>query len=373
MLQEILNKIIGLNSRQANLYYKDKQQTNVTSLPLSSKLNENLRTLQEKFQNCSDLVFRSFTISPTNPVKAYAIYIEGLCDAKTSGEQILKAVMNPKSLPASALNIADYLIDHLISITNANKTNDLNKLTDAILEGNLVLLINGCPDAVIASAQGWEHRAIDDPPTESVINGPKDGLVEDLRLNSAMIRRRLKTTDLQIEGFQVGSKTKTKVEIYYLRNTASDKVVEEVRRRISQIDIDGILSGGYLEELISDEGLLLFPLTLTTERPDKIAAAILEGKIGIIVDTSPMALIVPITFVSLLQASEDYYMNYIYASAVRLLRFLALNISLLLPSLYISIMEYHQEFLPPHLIQALMSARSGVPFPVFVEALNLRN
>jgi len=233
----------------------------------------------------------------------------------------------------------------------------------------VALVIDGSDHAILANLQQKEGRAINEPDTEPVVRGPKDGFVESLQVNASLIRRRIRSSRLKLELFKVGSLTKTSIGVFYIQGIANDKVVEEVRRRIKRIEIDGILASGYIEELIGDEPFTIFPLIQTTERPDRSAASLLEGRVVILVDNTPMNLIVPCTFVSLLQAAEDYYTPSPFASFVRIIRFIALNIALLLPAMTVAVFSFHQELIPTTFLTNVASARQDLPLPISAEVL----
>lgn len=217
--------------------------------------------------------------------------------------------------------------------------------------------------------RGWEHRAIAEPSTETVIRGPKEAYIENLQVNLALLRRKIKSSELKFEKLIVGRYTKTDVVVAYINGLADPKIVNELKNRIQKIDIDGVLETNYLEELIEDNPYSIFPTIKHTERPDTTAGLLLEGRIAVFVDGTPFVLTLPSLFVSNMQSSEDYYERYYISSFIRLIRFLALNISLLLPSLYIAISTFHPEMLPSLLLLSLANQREGVPFPAVVEVL----
>jgi len=184
-----------------------------------------------------------------------------------------------------------------------------------------------------------------------------------------LLRRKIKDPNLWLETKQIGRVTKTDVAIMFIKGIASEDVVEEVRTRLDRIDIDSILESGYIEELIQDETFTPFPTVYNSERPDVIAAELLEGKIAILVDGTPFVLVVPALFISFLHAAEDYYQRADISSLIRILRYVGILISLLAPSLYVAITTFHQEMLPTPLLLGLAAQREGVPFPAFIEAL----
>lgn len=230
-------------------------------------------------------------------------------------------------------------------------------------------MIDGYSKALVASTRGWEARDVSDPVTEGVVRGPREGFTENLRTNTSLIRRRIRNPKLKIETLRIGAVTRTEVVVAYIEGTADSSVVKEVHERLSRIDTDAILESGYLEEFIEDSPFSPFPQIEHTERPDKIAAALVEGRVVILTDGTPFVLIVPTVFFQFLQSSEDYYERYLLGTAIRWIRFMAFLFALLLPSLYIALTTIHQEMIPTNLALSLAGAREGVPFPAFVEAL----
>jgi len=326
------------------------------------------------FDLCSDLLFHEFIINADIPLRALIVYVAGLTDYEMVSDHLLKAIMQeasylPSTVHLSKANAQQVIQERLIHLAETDKTTDLIELVKKVLEGNTVLILDGSGTAIIAGVRGGEGRAIDEPDSEPGVRGPKDGFVESLDTNMSLVRRRIKTSRLKSETFQVGLLTKTKLVVCYVKGIANDKVVQEVKKRIARINVDSILSANHIEELIMDEAFSLFPLVQYTERPDKTAASLLEGRVVILVDNSPMPLIVPITFISLLQAAEDYYNNAVFATFVRLLRFIAVNIALLLPAITVAGFSFHQELLPTSLISTVSGARQGLPLPIVIEIL----
>jgi spore germination protein KA len=236
------------------------------------------------------------------------------------------------------------------------------------MAGNTALLIDGEKTALVLGTKGWESRSIEEPPAEPVVRGPREGFTEKMFTNTVLVRRRIKSSRLKLELMKVGLLTKTDIGIMYIDGIANNKVVEEVKKRLGRIDTDGILESGYIEEYIQDEWMTPFPQVLSTERPDRVVAHLLEGNVAILVDTTPFVLLVPVTFFHFLQSPEDYYTQWMATAMIRILRITAVNIALLLPALYIAITTFHQEMLPTSLLISIASAREGVPFPAFVEA-----
>jgi len=246
---------------------------------------------------------------------------------------------------------------------------DFECLFTHLLSGDTIILIDGYAQGFAASSRGWEDRGVTEPNSQTVVRGPKDSFSETLRTNTALLRRKIKDTNLWIETKPIGRKTKTDVAIAYINGIANDKIVEEVRKRLNRIDIDGILGGGYIEELIQDETYTPFPTVYNTERPDAIAAGLLEGRIAILVDGTPFVLLVPALFVHFLQSPEDYHQRFDISTLIRILRYVSFFIALLTPSIYIAVTTFHHEMIPTLLLLSIAAQREGVPFPAVVEAL----
>lgn len=344
------------------------------SQPLSISLEENLQTIKHVFALCSDVTFREFKINSNKPLQAVLIFINEITDSKTISEYVLEPLMLEVSVlsnnvPHTGEQITQLVHDRLNTAASVRKTNDLYELTDGVLNANVILLIEGSPSALLIDAPGGEMRAVEEPDAEPVVRGPKDGFVESLSTNLMLIRRRLRTSHFKVETLEVGTLTRTKIAVCYIQGIVDEKLVEEVKLRIKRIRIDGILASGYIEEMIRDESFSIFPLVQSTERPDRVAASMLEGRVGIVVDNTPMTLIVPCTFITLLQATEDYYITPTFATLTRLLRFLGLNIALLLPAITVAAFAFHQELIPTTLLDTVAGSRQALPFPIFFEIL----
>ncbi len=208
-----------------------------------------------------------------------------------------------------------------------------------------------------------------EPTVESVSKGAKDSFVENYRTNTATIRRKIKTESLTIESIVIGKQTKTPVGIVFMKNIVNDEMIQTVRDRLAKVDTDSAISTSIIEDALSDNINTTFPLVLATERPDKFSADVLEGRVGIIVDGLPFAFIVPATFNQIMQAPEDYSHKYVISSAVRLIRFSALLITIMLPALYIAIATFHPEMIPTNLVLFLAKSREGITFPIAFETI----
>lgn len=342
---------------------------------LEKDLRVNIGQIVKALGNSPDIVVREWRSGGQNPVEMAIVYASGLTDDKFVNRFIMEPLMprdQDEHFMAARLSDENMLEDFkqwLLPVGEIEDTADFDMLLSGILSGDTVLLSQGCDRALLIASKGGEDRGVQESSTQQVIRGPKEGFTENMATNIALVRRKINDPNLWFENFRVGRVTKTGVSIMYINGIAADKTVKEVRDRIGRIDIDGILESGYIEKFIQDKTFTLFPTIYNTERPDVIAAGLLEGRIAIFVDGTPFVLLVPALFVQFFQAAEDYYQRSDISSLLRLLRYLALVIALLGPSVYIAITTFHHDMLPPQLLISLSAQREGIPLPAFIEAL----
>lgn len=341
---------------------------------LSQDIQVNLSMLRSVFDRCSDVIFREFVFAQNEQIKLALIYTDGLVDKGQVSDQIMRALAlevamatNPEKV--SKAQALDFIKQRGLCIHQVRESTELREIVHAVLSGDTVLLVDGHARAIINGARGWEARAISDPEAEPTVRGSRESFVETLRTNTALLRRRIKSPSLKIETMRLGTLTNTEVAVAYIEGIASQAVVAEVKNRLQRVKVDAVLESGYIEELIEDHPWSVFPTINHTEKPDRVSAMLLEGRVAIMVDGTPFVLTVPNLFVEYLQASEDYYERFIFASAVRLIRLLSMVISLVLPSLYIAVVSFHHELLPTTLLLSIAAQREAVPFPVLVEVL----
>jgi spore germination protein KA len=355
-----------------------EQSENLEEIPpasLSDHLDENIQMLKEKTGNSGDIIVRKFPIGGNDAVNMAIAYTDGLSDKTFVQEFIIETLMIDirNSLLAKEIwekeELFDLVRNHSVPVAEITEVSDQKKMFVHLLSGDTIIFIDGYSTCIVASSRGWTDRGVQEPSSQTVVRGPKDGFSETLRTNTALVRRRIKNPNLWIEMKQIGKKTQTDVAIIYLKGLVNEKIVEEIHSRLNKINIDSILESAYIEELIQDETYTPFPTILNTERPDTAAAAILEGRVVIMVDGTPFVLIVPALFAHFLQSSEDYYNRTDISIAIRLLRYLSFLLALLVPSAYIAVTTFHQEMLPTPLLVSLAAQREGVPFPAIIEAL----
>jgi spore germination protein KA len=331
---------------------------------LSENLNDNVQNLKNIYEDCPGVTFRPFLIG--RKTKAFLIYIEGLCNIEEIDDNVLSPLM---SKAIDEMNSWDELLEKNLSVAKVQMVITFDDCIEKLSSGNPILLIENKKEGFALGLELWEKRQIEEPTAESVLRGPRDGFTETIHINIALLRRKIKSPKLKMKSMKVGRYSQTEVIIAFMQDIADKTLIEEVTARIQRIDIDAILESAYIEEMIEDNPFSPFPQVLSTERPDIMASNLLEGRVAIMVDGTPFVLIVPTTLASLLQASEDYYQRFMISTFIRWMRYLLAFISVLLPSIYVAVLTYHQEMVPTSLLISMAAAREPVPFPALVEAL----
>lgn len=237
------------------------------------------------------------------------------------------------------------------------------------IHGNCVLFVDTLNLAFDIEIKGFQQRSIDKPDNEIVIKGPHEAFVENIRTNTSLIRRIINNENLIIENLEVGKVTKTRCAVCYMQNITNSDLVNEVKYRLNNLEIDSLLSSGELEQLIADSNVLGIPQVLSTERPDKVSKYLLHGRVVVLVNGAPYGVIMPAILIDFLGSPEDSNLKVSFANFLRCLRVLAAIITLLLPGLYVAITSFHQEILPTSLLYSILASRESVPFPVIVEIL----
>ncbi len=245
----------------------------------------------------------------------------------------------------------------------------LRDILDGVNYGDTAFFLEGCSKALLVETKGWERRGVERPQIEQTISGPQEAFTETLRTNTALLRKLLKSEQLSTEILTVGSRIKTYVAVMYLRDLANPDLVAEVRRRIEGIKVDFVADSGVLEQFIEDHPYNLNPTILSTERPDRVASKIVEGKVAILVDGSPLTLVVPTTMYEQLHTGEETYRSWQAGTYIRYLRAMAFLVSFLLPGMYLSLVLFHHEMFPTELLLAIAGNREKVPFPSIIEVL----
>ncbi|NLM34910.1 MAG: spore germination protein [Clostridiales bacterium] len=325
-------------------------------------LEDNYEYLKDLFKNDTDVIFRRFYVGPW---EAAIIYIEGLADKNLLNDFVMETLMIFGDRPHKIEEIKDTLL----TVTDISEKNELDEAINALLSGDTILMFDGIEVAYIIATRAWPARGVSEPTSESVLRGPKEALVETMRFNTALVRRRLRDSRLKVESTKVGVRSKTDIAIMYIEDIVNQDVLTQVREKLDKIQIDAILDSGYIEQLLEGSRWSIFPQVQSTERPDVVAAALLEGRVALIVDNTPFCVLVPTTLAALFQSPDDYNQRWLYASTIRLVRFIAILLSIILPAIYVSVTSFHTAILPTRLLYAIAASREGVPFPAFIETL----
>lgn len=344
------------------------QATEGISGTIASELDKNIGMIQHTTGDSADVVIRRFWIGKETAFPAALCFVSGIVDEKVV-QQILFESMMQLTLPSAGCNEIAHYIEQKLAANTLKQVRRWDELFLLLMSGSAILFIDGVPEAISIDVKGGEYRAIEEPSTQLTIRGPREGFTESMATNISMVRRRIQNPHVWVEALVIGEVTKTNISIMYIKGIANDKIVEEVRNRLKRIRIDGILESGYIEQLIEDQPFTTFPTIYHTERPDSVAANLLEGRIAIFMEGTPFVLIVPTVFIQFFQAVEDYYARFDIATALRFLRVLIFFISLIAPSVYIAATTFHQEMIPTQLVIAIAAQRESVPFPAFIEAL----
>ncbi|KRE70918.1 spore germination protein [Paenibacillus sp. Soil750] len=345
----------------------DQGQTHADiSLMSDVQLEKRLDWIHQQLTSCSDVVYHTFVAGPDQ--KCALVYLSGMIDLKTIQEEILNCILSLHAQDANQFRIQIFDQKQL-SVTEQKEITTMQQGVTAILDGHALLLVEGEQRMIDFSITSYKSRSIDDAPNEAVLRGPREAFIENLDINLTLIRRRLKTPDLKMETMLIGTLTQTRVVIAYVHGICKQELIEEVRRRLSGIEIDSILGSSYVEDFIEDCPFSPFPQLQYSERPDTVTASLTEGRVAILVDGTPIALLAPTTLFMLMQSAEDYYQRYVAATWIRWIRYIFVMVSLFLPSFYIAVTTFHPEMIPARLLTTVTSSREVVPFPALIEAL----
>lgn len=367
----ILKENPGENSGADNKRYEN---TGNEKDYISRNLSENLEYIMQAYSIPvnGDIVVREFLINVKDKsYKAFIIFFDGMTNSKIIDDNILGPLMLLSDLDNKRVhdNIPEYIRSRLITHNQLKVVRKYSEVIDEVNFGGCAVFIDEIDSAFTADVKGWQSRGVGIPQTEKTIRGPQESFTEGVRTNSALVRKILKDKDLIVESVPLGKRSKTPCSILYIKDIANNSLVGEVRRRLRGISADYVMDSGEMEQLIEDGSFLPLPQTITTERPDRVAALLAEGRVGLIMQGSPIALVVPATLPELIHSSEDSYIRFPYVNLLRLLRVLGILMSLFLPAIFVAATNYHQEMVPTNLLMAIAATRERVPFPIVFELI----
>lgn len=356
----------------SKLVHTKPQEPSLTVSPLSSNLENNLKTLEAiyKVPRNKDLVIKQIEIGVDSPIPALIVYMDGLVD----GKKLDRFVLEPLLAVSSATEFYNgdavgKILKRIIPNGQTKRVGTFGSLEESINQGDTALLAEGLYEAVLIETKGWEHRTVGIPQVEQTVRGAQVAFSENLRANTGLIRSMLRSSDLVTEMVKIGKRGQVNCAIIYIDSIANSSLVSEVRRRLNGISTDVVVDSGQLMQFIEDYPSNLFPQTISTERPDRTTAHLAEGRIALILEGNPFAQILPIDFFSCFHSAEDYSMKPGIANFVRILRLFGALISSVLPAFYIALSYFHSEAMPTELLLAIAGSRDNVPFPAVFEVL----
>lgn len=338
--------------------------------PVLTSARANAAAVRNILASPGDLIVKEMAVGASGQ-RIVVCCIDGLVDRTLVDEQVLGVLLAQSPIDDRTFERVDFpawLAESVLPLQGTGTHDCLSLAIDAMLHGDTLLFVDGFGQALAVGSAGMKTRAIEEPQTEALIRGPRDGFTEDFRTNTSLVRRRIRDANLRMVSQTIGRRSRKEMVVAYIEGIANPDLVQEVMRRVNTIDMDDPDGTGFVEQWISDHALSPFPLVTNTERPDKVTGALLQGRVGIMLEGTPFQLVVPTTFTMNFQSPEDFYQNWIIATGLRVLRYLAAFIATFLPALYIALLEYHHGMLPSRLAFSIAGTREGVPFPVFVEA-----
>ena len=332
---------------------------------ISINLKENIREMEEIYKDCADIKKKQMLLGKNQDVAAYLIYIEVTVDMGTSTLGETLKFLNGKEKE----EIIAVLENNALGISDATFLPTIEEVVDGILTGEAVLFIDGFAQAVKIPDDGYPSMGIYEADSEKVVRGSNEGLCDSVKQNAALIRKRVRSPLVKVRQLKAGRRSNINVYIMYMEGLAREEILAEIERRLKRFEIDGVLDSGMIEQLSEEQWYSPFPQFQSTERADRAAMAILEGRIVVLSDNSPVGLLLPTDYNSFIKTSDDYYNRFEIASFERLIRYVSSFFALTLPAFYLAITNFHTQILPTSLLLSFANAREGVPFPAVLEVL----
>lgn len=337
---------------------------------ISGILAENEAYLRSVCQDCADIILRPMHLGFPEPTACLAVYIETAVDNMMLRESVLGQLLS-RLWELDAGELSRVMEENALGISDFKELGTMKEALDAMLAGNAVFFLDGYEKALKIGSKGYPGTGVGKAESEKTLRGSREAFCESEKINTALIRKRIRTPRMKVEELFVGSCSNTPVALVYLEGLARPRILEEIRKEVTGLTLDAVMDSGVLEQLAGRFSWSPFPKFQATERPDRAAAAILEGRIVCVCDNSPWVLLLPATLNSLLQTGDDYYGNFEIASLLRCVRLAAVFLAFSLPGLYLAVTGFHPQLLPTPLALSLAEARQGVPFPGIGEVLFL--
>lgn len=337
---------------------------------------ENKKYVEDKFKDWGDIVKREFPVGAHREINVFITYIDDMANRDLLEEEIIKNFMvnvriSPPNKEVDFSQPYDLLVNGGVTTADIKEAENIDDAILEVMSGNTLILIENSDKILIISSKGFPKRGVSKPETEIAVQGPQEAFAESIRINTVLIRRRIRSTDLKCVQKKIGKVSQTDVAIMYMENTADKRLVNKIKNMIDNIDVDMIYDSGFLEQYLEENQYSPFPQLQLTERPDKAAAGLAEGRIVLVLDTSPFVIMLPAVLASFYQASEDYYQRWEIMSFIRIIRYVAGFMAFALPGLYIAATLYNPSMLPTELVLTMAAARQKVPLPTVVEIVIL--
>ncbi|AJD30881.1 spore germination protein [Clostridium sporogenes] len=335
-------------------------------------LKENLDLINDRIGKNNIVVTKSLLIGNEEQLEGAIIYINGLASKDIIDRDVLHPLMlhikeNLKDKP----NIMEYISKKYITMSNTKIEKDINNILSSLKRGQTALLLENSDESIIIDTSSGDYRSISEPTNESSIRGSREGFIEKLETNTSIIKRRIRDENLVIENMVLGRRTQRDLAIIYIDNIVDKNVLQELKYKLSSIDVDSVPLMGYIQQYIENDAYSIFPQSRTTERPDIVEGNLMEGRIAVMLEGTPMVLLTPSIFIEFFQAIEDYTQRTIVSSFTRILRALSVIIVITFPSIYLTLIKFNAELIPIKFVNTIIQSRSNIPLTPFMEILSM--
>lgn len=328
-------------------------------------LNENMIYLRGEFGGSFDLMIKEMDFAGN---RAAFVMCEGMFDKKLLAESIVKPILKAAHMPRKPMDQLEYIRGEVACNVDAKDIYNFGDAENLLMSGFALLFIDGVNSCQAYGVQGFETRSISEPETQAQERGSREGFVEALKINTTMIRRRLKTASARFDMMNIGATSNTQVCLCYLADRVQPDILQEVKARLAKATLDTVMESGYLQPFLDSKMPSLFSAVGVEERPDTFCAKLTEGRVGVLVDGTPFALVVPYLFIEHFHSLDDYTLRPFYAVFIRVLKLLSFFISVLLPGFYVAVATFHQELFPETILYDIVSTHARTPLPIMIEA-----
>ena len=335
---------------------------------VSENIKENIKAYQQIYKDCSDIKMREMMLGKKKNVRCFLAYIEVAVSNILMETTALGRLLSYLE-QAPGEEIIEILDKNALGIADVTPFETMEEAAQGMLTGDAILFVDGYPKALKISDKGYPNMGVTEADSEKVIRGSNEGFADSIKVNTALIRKRVRSTKVKVKEMRPGVRSHTNVNLVYMEDLAYPEIIAEVEKRLNRYEIDGVLDSGVIEQLAEEKWYSPFPQFQTTQRPDRAAMAILEGRVVVLSDNSPVALILPTDYNSFIKTSDDYYNRWEVATFGRILRYIASFFAMTFPGLYLAVTNFHTQVLPTTLLLSFQAARQGVPFPAVFEVL----